>query len=41
MYNEFGGCPAGGVVVEQKIHNKQCIIIANDATVKGMATHYW
>ncbi len=38
MYNEFGGCPAGGVVAGiTKIHNKQCIIIANDATVKAGA----
>ena len=35
MYEEFGGCPSGGVVVVLAyVSGKQCIIVANDATVK-------
>ena len=38
MYEEYGGCPAGGVVVKiGYIANKQCIVVANDATVKAGA----
>ncbi len=38
MYDEQGGCPAGGVVVEiGRIHGKPCIAVANDATVKAGA----
>ncbi len=38
MYEEEGGCPAGGVVMGIGfIHGKQCIIVANDATVKAGA----
>ena len=38
MYEEYGGCPAGGVVVVVgKISGKTCIIVANDATVKAGA----
>ena len=38
MYEEYGGCPSGGVVVEVgRIHGKQCIAVANDATVKAGA----
>jgi acetyl-CoA carboxylase carboxyltransferase component len=38
MYQEHGGCPAGGVVVKiGKIHGRQCIVVANDATVKAGA----
>ena len=38
MYKEHGGCPAGGVVtVIGYVSGKQCIIIANDATVKAGA----
>jgi acetyl-CoA carboxylase carboxyltransferase component len=38
MYEEYGGCPAGGVIVViGKIADKMCIIIANDATVKAGA----
>lgn len=38
MYQEYGGCPSGGVVVVVGyIHKKQCIIVANDATVKAGA----
>ena len=38
MYNEHGGCPSGGVVVMiGYIKNKQCIVVANDATVKAGA----
>ena len=38
LYEEFGGCPAAGVVVViGKIHNKICMIVANDATVKAGA----
>lgn len=38
MYAEHGGCPAGGVVVMMGyIKKKQCIVVANDATVKAGA----
>ena len=38
MYKEYGGCPGGGVVVIiGYIHNKQVIVVANDATVKAGA----
>lgn len=38
MYEEYGGCPAGGVVVViSKISGKTCLIVANDATVKAGA----
>ncbi len=38
MYEEYGGCPAGGVVVViGYVSGKQCIIVANDATVKAGA----
>ena len=38
MYAEFGGCPSGGVVVKMGyIRGKQCIVVANDATVKAGA----
>lgn len=38
MYKEHGGCPAGGVVVKiGYISGKQCIVVANDATVKAGA----
>jgi 3-methylcrotonyl-CoA carboxylase beta subunit len=38
MYKEHGGCPSGGaVVVIGNIHNRQCIVVANDATVKAGA----
>jgi len=38
MYEEYGGCPAGGVVVVLAyIKGTQCIIVANDATVKAGA----
>lgn len=38
MYEEHGGCPSGGVVVKiGKISGKQCIVVANDATVKAGA----
>ena len=38
MYTEYGGCPAGGVVTGiTYIKNKQCIVVANDATVKAGA----
>ncbi len=38
MYEEHGGCPGGGVVVEiGYISGKQCIVVANDATVKAGA----
>ena len=34
MYAEHGGCPSGGVVVKiGYISGKQCIVVANDATV--------
>ncbi|WP_024740981.1 acyl-CoA carboxylase subunit beta [Tenacibaculum maritimum] len=38
MYKEHGGCPSGGVVVKiGYIQGKQCIVVANDATVKAGA----
>ncbi len=38
MYAEYGGCPAGGVVVGLgKVQNRFCVIVANDATVKAGA----
>ena len=38
MYAEHGGCPSGGVVVKMGyIREKQCIVVANDATVKAGA----
>ncbi|OUD36357.1 acyl-CoA carboxylase subunit beta [Flavobacterium sp. FPG59] len=38
MYAEHGGCPSGGVVVKiGYIRGKQCIVVANDATVKAGA----
>ncbi|GGK58014.1 MULTISPECIES: acyl-CoA carboxylase subunit beta [Flavobacteriaceae] len=38
MYKEHGGCPSGGVVVKiGYINGKQCIVVANDATVKAGA----
>lgn len=38
MYQEHGGCPSGGVVVKMGyIQGKQCIVVANDATVKAGA----
>lgn len=38
MYEKEGGCPAGGVVVKiGYISGKQCIVVANDATVKAGA----
>ncbi|MGB5459983.1 MAG: carboxyl transferase domain-containing protein [Eudoraea sp.] len=38
MYKEHGGCPSGGVVVKiGYVKSKQCIVVANDATVKAGA----
>ncbi len=38
MYEEHGGCPSGGVVIKiGHIKGKQCIVVANDATVKAGA----
>lgn len=38
MYEEHGGCPSGGVVIKiGYISGKQCIVVANDATVKAGA----
>ena len=38
MYKEHGGCPSGGVIVKiGYIKEKQCIVVANDATVKAGA----
>jgi len=38
MYKEHGGCPAAGVVVViGYVRQKQCIVVANDATVKAGA----
>jgi len=38
MYKEVGGCPSAGVVTGiGYIHGRQCVIVANDATVKAGA----
>jgi acetyl-CoA carboxylase carboxyltransferase component len=38
MYEEQGGCPAAGVIVTiGYIEGRQCIVVANDATVKAGA----
>ena len=38
MYQEHGGCPSGGVVVKMGyVKGVQCIVVANDATVKAGA----
>jgi acetyl-CoA carboxylase carboxyltransferase component len=38
MYKDYGGCPSGGVVVKiGYVQGKQCIVVANDATVKAGA----
>ena len=38
MYAEHGGCPGGGVVVMiGYVSGRQCIVVANDATVKAGA----
>ncbi len=38
MYEAHGGCPSGGVVIKiGHVQGKQCIVVANDATVKAGA----
>lgn len=38
MYEEHGGCPSAGVVIKiGHVQGKQCIVVANDATVKAGA----
>ena len=38
MYSEYGGCAAGGVVAGLGyVSGRQCVIVANDATVKAGA----
>ncbi len=38
MYEEYGGCPSGGVVVVLGyVQKRLCVIVANDATVKAGA----
>ncbi len=38
MYEDHGGCPSGGVVVKiGYVSEKQCVVVANDATVKAGA----
>ncbi len=38
MYEEHGGCPSGGVVVVVGyVSGHQCVVVANDATVKAGA----
>ncbi|RAV27852.1 acyl-CoA carboxylase subunit beta [Sinomicrobium soli] len=38
MYEEHGGCPSGGVVVKMGyVKGRQCVVVANDATVKAGA----
>jgi 3-methylcrotonyl-CoA carboxylase beta subunit len=38
MYEEYGGCPSGGTVMGLGyVSGKQCMVVANDATVKAGA----
>ncbi|GAA4823777.1 acyl-CoA carboxylase subunit beta [Algivirga pacifica] len=38
MYKEYGGCPSAGVIVGiGYVSNRQCVVVANDATVKAGA----
>ncbi|MEJ6694931.1 MAG: acyl-CoA carboxylase subunit beta [Chitinophagales bacterium] len=38
MYADYGGCPSAGVVVVMGyVEGRQCIVVANDATVKAGA----
>lgn len=38
MYEEYGGCPAGGVIVGiGRVQGRLCVIVANDASVKAGA----
>ncbi len=38
MYEEYGGCPAGGTVAGLGyVSGRQCVIVANDQTVKAGA----
>ena len=38
MYKEYGGAPSSGTIYGiGKIHGRQCVIVANDATVKAGA----
>ncbi|MDX1685600.1 MAG: carboxyl transferase domain-containing protein [Saprospiraceae bacterium] len=38
MYEEYGGCPAGGVIVGiGRVSGRLCVIVANDASVKAGA----
>ncbi len=38
MYEAEGGCPSGGVVTGiGYVHNRPCVLVANDATVKAGA----
>ncbi|MEC9209171.1 MAG: acyl-CoA carboxylase subunit beta [Bacteroidota bacterium] len=38
MYEEYGGCPSGGVIAGiTYIKKRQCIVLVNDATVKAGA----
>ena len=38
MYQEYGGCPSGGVIVTiAEISGKRCVIVANDPSVKAGA----
>jgi 3-methylcrotonyl-CoA carboxylase beta subunit len=38
MYKDVGGCPSGGVVCGiGQIEGRQCVVVANDATVKAGA----
>ena len=38
LYQDEGGCPGGGVVVVLGyVRGRQCVVVANDATVKAGA----
>jgi acetyl-CoA carboxylase carboxyltransferase component len=38
LYQNYGGCPAAGVIIAiGEIHQRKCVVVANDATVKAGA----
>lgn len=38
LYEEYGGCPSGGVIVKiGSVRGRRCVVVANDATVKAGA----
>ena len=38
LYQNYGGCPAAGVIIAiGEIHQRKCVVVANDSTVKAGA----